>query len=212
MRKSNGWAGLRTAVVALASTFAGVTGAQAAPMSANTLIEYTTTGNVESTGVTGAPVIGFNSVATGSFTAPSSFSLGSFQVAPLDDGVSTTYVDTPFSITLGIQKTDDYVPTPNETPIIITGKLNGTVSGKSQSDVVATFNPISYGPFQTGNFLNTLSVLDASVSLVPSTTNNGQTTAQARIVVTAVPEPATMMIFAAAVGGLALRRRVRRGL
>lgn len=211
MRMIHGWAGLRTAAIALAATFAGAMTAQAAPISAKTLITYSTTGNVSSEGVTGAPVVGFNSVATGSFTAPSSFSLGSFQVAPLDDGVTTIYDNVDFSITLGVQLVDGTSPMPNETPLIISGKLNGSVTGKSQSDLVATFNPISYGPFQTGGFLNTLSVLDAAVSLVPSTTNSGQTTAQARIVVTAVPEPGTILIFAAAVGGVAAwrRRRVR---
>ncbi len=91
------------------------------------------------------------------------------------------------------------------------------MSGPDQSNVVATFDPISKPNFTTGGFGNTLSVLDPQVSLVPSTTNSGQTTAQAHLAVVAapsssnqVPEPATIAFFLTTIAGLGLRHRFRR--
>jgi len=211
MRKLNGWAGFRTAAITLAVYVA--TGVVAQADSIKSFVTYNTVGNIDnsqgvtSSGLTGsatvAPIVSFDSVTSGSFTAPSAFSLGSFHVGELNAGVSTTYNNTPFSITLTINKINGSTPLPNQTPVTLTGKLNGTISDASQSDVVATFDKASLDKFQTGNYLNTLSVLDSSVSLVPSTTNNGQTTAQAKLFVEAapVPEPASIAVFLVAIGG-----------
>ena len=97
MRMTRGWTGLRTSVIAL-----GFAAWAAAGAGADTIINYSTSGTVESDGVVGDPVISFNSVNSGqnnSFNAPSNFSLGSFQVAALPDGQTTTYTNTPFHIT-----------------------------------------------------------------------------------------------------------------
>lgn len=211
MRKLNGWTGLRTAALTMATLVATGVGAKAD--SIKSYVTYNTVGNIDnSTGVTStglsgsatvAPIVSFDSVTSGSFTAPSAFSLGSFHVGELNAGVSTMYKNTPFSITLTINKINGSAPLPNQTPITLTGMLNGTISDASQSDVVATFNKATLDKFRTGNYVNTLSVLDTTVSLVPSTTNNGQTTAQAKIFVEAapVPEPGSIAIFIVALGG-----------
>ena len=105
---------------------------ESSPMASDSIrsfMEYSTSGQVGSTGVTGTPVISFNSVAAASFTAPSSFSLGEFLVAALPEGTSTSYSNTPFSITYLDQKVDGIVPTINETPVVLRGVLNGTVTG-----------------------------------------------------------------------------------
>src|SRR6185437_13382112 len=166
---------------------------------------------VQSTGVTGTPVISFNSVVTNqSFNSPSAFSLGDFTVAALPTGQSTTYTDTPFSVTLLVNKVDGNTPNPNQTPVQVTGVLNGTLTGGDQSTVVAKFDPIANPTFLTGAFSNTLSIFDNPLSLVPSTTNNGLTTAQAYItstpVNTNVPEPTSVALFLTAIGGLGWRR------
>jgi hypothetical protein len=218
MRITRVWTGLPAAlaVVALGTLLASDAGAAAMSTdSINSFMQYSTSGTVNSTGVTGTPVISFNSVQNGAFTAPSAFSMGSFQVAPLPTGVSTTYTNTPFSITYLANQVDGSVPSVNGTPITISGVLNGTVTGGSQSDVIATFNPASLPAFQTGNFSDTLSVLDSPISLVPSTTNGGLTTAQAQMIVQSIvpppaaPEPTSIAVFLTAIGGLVLRRRLR---
>jgi len=205
MRRTRTGTGLRAAAVALTLAAGFASAAEAAP-----LISYSTSGTVGLTGISGPNVISFNSVATGAYTAPSSFSLGEFLVAPLNNGITTTYDRTPFTITYLTTQVNGETPDPNETPITITGFLQGSINGSSQSDVVATFNPITSDDFQTGGLDNHLTILDAAVSLVPSSTNGGRTTAQARNVVTevpSVPEPASIAVFLTAIASVGLRRR-----
>ena len=176
-------------------------------------MNYATSGSVGLTGITGPNVISFIPEVSGAFTTPSAFSLGSFVVGYLPSGVATNYNNTPFSITYSALNVDGANPSPNETPVTVSGFLNGTVTGPSQSDVVATFNPITHNTFLTGSYINNLSVLDPQVSLVPSTTNGGRTTAQAHISVSPgppVPEPTTIALFATAIVGFGLRQRFTR--
>ena len=63
-------------------------------------------------------------------------------------GQSTTYDNTPFSITYLAGQFDGNALTDPDT-VTITGVLNGTVTGPNQSSVVATFNPLTNGSFQT---------------------------------------------------------------
>jgi hypothetical protein len=216
MPKTRRWTGLRSAVTALAlvAWFAPDAGAAAMKTeSIKSLMEYSTSGTIDSTGVTGTPVISFNSAAGGSFTAPSSFSLGQFLVAALPTGQTTTYTNTPFHITYLANKVDG-LPTDPATQVVVNGTLNGTIEGSSQSNVVASFNSTAPLPFQTGRLQNQLNVLDNPLSLVPSTTNGGRTTAQAQVIVNevvppAIPEPTSVALFVTAIVGLGLRRRLR---
>ncbi len=209
MRSKRGWAGLRTAAIAL--SLAAVFGSAAG---ADTIMSFSTSGAVDSTGVTGPGVISFDSVASGAFNAPSSFSLGSFQVAGLPPGQSTTYTNTPFHITYVTNMINGDAPGSVNNPLVVSGVLNGTITGSSQSDVVATFSPISTPTFAVGNYENTLSISETALSLVPSTTNGGLTTAQASLttleITHGIPEPSTMALFAFATAGLAVRHRLRK--
>jgi len=209
MRMTRGWTGLRTTVLALGIATLAASGADAAA-----LMTYSTVGStIDSTGVTGVGAISFNSVSSGQFSNPSSFSLGEFQVAELPEGTSTTYTDTGFSITFLSKLIDGVEPVPNATPVEIKGVLNGTVNGSNQSSVVATFDKTTIPDFETGLYTNTLSVPDINLSLVPSTSNSGRTTAQAFLVATPnappVPEPTTIALFLTTLAGLGLRHRVR---
>jgi hypothetical protein len=209
MRISCRWTGLRTLALAMGLVFC-----TAASGEASAIINYSTAGSIDSTGVSGPGVISFVPVTSGLFNSPSAFSLGDFQVAPLPDGQTTTYTNVPFHITFLANKVNGTAPDPNETPIQVSGVLNGTVTGANQAEVVATFNPIANANFMTGKLSNTLSIIDSPLSLVPSTTNNGQTSAQAGLKTedtsNPIPEPTSIALFVTTLAGLGIRQQIRR--
>jgi hypothetical protein len=227
MRKSRGWTGLRITALALGCALSS-TGANAVLASAistdgtNTtvmsnapVLSYDTVGSsISNTGVVGTQVVSFVPTSGGSFLAPSSLSLGSFQAASQPAGSSTKYTNTPFSIKFNADALNGSQFQPNETPVTISGVLNGTLSGNNQSSVVATFNSIDKPNFQTGLYSNSLAPPGSALNIVPSTTNNGLSTVQVMLASTAtgspVPEPSTILIFGASIVGIGLwgRRRL----
>jgi hypothetical protein len=222
MHKIKGWTGLRSAVIALGLVAWTATGAEASPLS------YTTSGQVDTTsGVTGTNVISYvplssgNTVDLGPEQTQTNVSLGNFVISPLAASASTIYKDTPFQISFLPQSYNGEVinnDPQNPTTVVLTGKLNGEVSGPSSSTVKATFDPISNSQFPlgaagTGNF----SLTSGSLLLAPSTSNSGTTTAQGLVTFTTgttgstgspVPEPSTIALFLTTLGGLGLRRYV----
>lgn len=210
--RSRKLAGLPSLVLVL-GLIAPALSAQASPV-----VNYSTSGTIDSTGVSGTPVISFNSILNSAFAAPSQFSLGAFQVAPLPDGQTTTYTNTPFNITYLVNTVDGNTPDPNQTPIQVSGVLNGTVTAGNQSQVTATFNPVTSPSFLTGPYNNTLTIANSPLLLVPSTTNSGQTSAQAFLTSTntnpgdgtSVPEPSTIALFLTTLAGLGVQRYRRR--
>lgn len=213
--KTSNWTGLPGMVVVL-GFLASATVAQAVPV-----VNYSTSGTIDSVGITGTPVISFNSVLNSSFGAPSSFSLGDYQVAALPDGQTTTYNDTAFHITYLVNSLGDGTkPDPNETPLRVSGVLNGSITGGNQSHVIATFDPITNANFVTGPYSNVLSITDNPLTLVPSTTNSGRTSAQAFIESTPlqteppspsnIPEPTSIAFFLTTLAGLGVHHARRR--
>jgi len=219
MMRSRSWklTGLPTTLMVLAA-FAQAPKAEASPV-----VNYTTSGTIDSNGVTGTPVISFNSVLNSAFESPSSFSLGDFQVAALPPGQKATYTNTPFHITYLVNSVDG---SEDDKPSLrISGVLNGTIGGANQSDVRAMFDPITNANFQTGSFSNALSITDNPLTLVPSTTNSGQTSAQAFLTskmtdtppdsgggggsTPSVPEPSTIALFLTTLAGLGIQRARR---
>ena len=213
MRTVNSQPRTQTFALALLLTACLAPGARA-----SALVGYSTGGTIDGTGVTGTPVISFNSNSGGTFTAPSDFSLGDFHVSALPDGETTTYTNTPFHLSLTINQVNGAAPDPNQTPVTLNGVLNGTVTGSNQSTVVAKFDPTTSPVFVTGSASNTLSIFDNPLSLVPSTTNGGLTSAQAYLNNqvsspgggSPVPEPGSIVLFSTVLAGLGLRARVRK--
>jgi len=175
-------------------------------------MSYDTSGSIDSTGVSGPGVISFIPITSNSFNSPSGFSLGEFQVAALPAG-STTYTNTPFHITFLVNTVNGAAPDPNETPVQVSGVLNGTITGGDQSSVVAHFNPISDPTFLTGSFSNTLTIPNNPLSLVPHSTLAGRTSAQANLdtvaVTNPIPEPTSIAMFLTTLAGLGVRQRLR---
>ena len=134
-------------------------------------------------------------------------------VAALPSGQSTTYTNTPFSLSLIPDSFNSAAV--QDTPVEIRGFLNGTVAGPNQSSVRVTFDPLTTNGFSIGSATGALNLSNSQELLVPSSVNNGQTTLQAQVSTTVInptpaPEPSTIALFLSMVGGLGLRRFVQK--
>jgi hypothetical protein len=208
MRMTQGWTGLRFAVIAL-----GLFTSASTSTKADSILGYGTAGAIDASlptdGVTGANVISFVPITSAQVETTSNVPLGFFQVAALAADQSTTYDNTPFSITF-VPSTLNGITLVNPGTVKISGVLNGVVTGPNQSSVVATFNTPSSGSFQLGSTSSTLSIPQTSLLLVPSSAGNGETTVAGIITSVATPEPSTIALFLSTVGGLGLRKYVLR--
>ncbi len=209
MHRIQGWTGLRAAVIALGLVAWTATGAMAAPLS------YTTSGQVDTTtGVTGTNVISFvplsSTQSVDLSTGSTNASLGNFVLSPLADGVTTTYSNTPVQISF-LPSSYGSNSLGTDTPVVVSGVLNGVVDGPSSSTVTATLTPPPNGLINLGgNGTADFSLPTTTLLLAPSTSNSGTTTAQGLVtlVEAPVPEPSTIALFLTTVGGLGLRRYV----
>lgn len=208
MHMTRGWTGFRAAVLALTALAWYAPRAQA-----DGILAYHTSGGPGTADITGSPAISFVPVQDGSVNTNSNISLGTFVVASLPNGQSTTYDNTPFSLSMIPDSFNG--TTMQEAPVVINGYLNGTVSGSNQSSVVVTFNPSTTSAFAIGTGAGTLDLSNSRELLVPSSVNGGQTTLQAQVTASVIsptpaPEPSTIALFLSMVGGLGLRRFVQK--
>lgn len=213
MRLTQGWTGLRLTAIALGLLGWSTPRAWASATASTNLLEYSVAGQIDQTGISGSNVISFVPVQNATIDPTSNLPLGSFQVAPLPTGQSTTYTNTPFSLT--IDPTMFNGTTMTETPLTVHGHLNGAVSGRYQSSVQVTFDPITQGSFALGGGTSTLSVLQNDHKLLVPSSAGGITTLEGQLASTGlspdaspVPEPSTIALFLSTVGGLGLRRYV----
>jgi hypothetical protein len=170
--------------------------------------------------MTGASTIGFSGLT--SQNLPSSgttyLSIGNFQVNGNQDGSTTTYANTPFTITVAPVAATGTTD-PAATPIVVSGTLNGTVTGLD-SNVLATFNPITNPMFTDGGNQYTFSYPNGYTTrpLVYAGSNTGESSVELQLAVTAAPpsgvttntpEPSTIALFLTTLAGLGLRKRLR---
>jgi len=152
------------------------------------------------------------------------------------NGQATTYDHTPFAVqvrapefdkTSSVPLLDKAFPklgnklglkTVTESSLLIRGQLNGTVSPAGQSDVTATINTVRPGGLekQTQDHVTRYAFpirfgdLTLPPSWMMSSMTPGMAAASAELLTpapTAAPEPSTLALFGAILGGLALARR-----
>jgi len=152
MPRTRGQTGLWSAAVALLFC-AWVTGeVRADPILQN--VGYSTSGTISSNGVNGPSALSFQGVTHGAFDVPGTFSLGDFQVQNPSSSQVVTYANTPFNISFLSNRS---------VPIVLSGVLNGTVSGSDQSSLVATFQNIHYDvPILNTSAVTAKSIADPS--------------------------------------------------
>jgi hypothetical protein len=210
MQMTQGWKRLRFVAIAL-----GLVASTSASAKADGILTYSTSGFVSGTsGVTGTNAITYESITNASVDTTSNLPLGAFQVAKLTgDNTATTYNNTPFSFTV-LPSAYNGTALTDFTPLTVTGVLNGTLTGDSKSNVIATLNPIPSDTFTLGDATSTLTGLPNQLLLVPASAG-GTTTLEGAIATVGsvnpqapVPEPSTIALFLSTVGGLAVRRYV----
>jgi hypothetical protein len=178
------------------------------------LLDYSTAGSIDtSMGVTGPNVISYVPITNAQIDASSNLPLGAFQVAGIA-GQTTTYHDTPFSITF-VPSTYGGTALASTSSVTVTGTLSGQISGPYQSSVKVNFNPVANGAFQLAGASSTLSMDQNDQKLLVPSSAGGNTTLEGIITTTGglnpeapVPEPSTIALFLSTVGGLGLRRCV----
>jgi hypothetical protein len=211
MHRTQGWNGLRFAVIALGLIVGSTTGARADAIT--NLLNFSTAGSIDtSMGVTGPNVISYVPVSNATVDATSNLPLGSFQVAGIA-GQTTTYDNTPFSVTF-VPSSYQGIALSDTSAVTVSGTLNGQITGPYQSSVQVDFNPVANGSFMLGDASSTLSMLQNDQKLLVPSSAGGTTTLEGIIATVGgnpeapVPEPSTIALFLSTVGGLGLRRYV----
>ena len=220
MRTTINWTGPRGlaaalgifALMAASSRGAGMSTDPATGQSVAANLVYNTSGTVGHTGVSGLNVISFVPVSNSAVQTSTSLSLGTFVVAPLANGQTTVYNHTPFAISYATKSVNGTDVSATQPLLTLTGFFNGQVTSSDQSNVVATFDPITDPTFKLSPTLTGfLSLPSPQRTLVPSTTFSGQSTAEGFVIVKAapIPEPTTIALLVMAGVGVGLRRRMK---
>jgi hypothetical protein len=198
--------------------FIGLT-APEADASAVQSFSYTTDGTVANQ--SGVAPISFIGTGPQTFTTPGTFALGQFEAANILPASATlTYNNTPFTIDLN-------VPSATGTGIytfVISGFLNGSITGSGTSDMVATVSSITGVPSDSNGTMTTPPFSASEIQInVPQgitapnalTGTTGFTTLFAQVSpglggAAPAPEPTSIAVFGVGLVAWGIRRRMVR--
>lgn len=163
---------------------------------------YETFGEFGFQGITGPNLVNFNSAGPTMLTSPSGMlNLGEFRIGAARLGGEVAYTDSPFNVTI---TGDD----PNQTPVRVSGVLNGRVT-RTGTNLIATFRNIDPTEMRVGDLTVPLSLQRTSVPLgIGTNPLNDVVRLGLPQDIAPVPEPTTLAILMAAVVGYGLRRRL----
>jgi len=161
---------------------------------------FTTSGQISGEGITGVNALSFLSQSQPIWGTTGSRYIGQFMAAPLPPGITTTYRNTPFSISVlpaGLN-VDDTWYTKDLQPIILTGRLNGSLSAGGISNVVASFDPVDpWVDIVKGGIDGSETFLTGVGPFIVS--GSGSTNVNlnwALVTASPVPEPSTLAVIA----------------
>jgi hypothetical protein len=171
-------------------------------------IQYTSFGDIGNSA--GVPIGNFGINATsGWLLGPGTISLASFQAQPLPSGASLTYTNLPFYIDVSFYPHTINSPV-DSSALSIQGVLNGTATGASSSNVVATVTSIqTIGQNPLPFSLGSLNVLTPQ-TLAPSGVDGGTTSLAGQVSSLSIPEPTPLAMMAIPALGAGLRLGIRR--
>ena len=187
--------------------------------------------------VTGPARLQFEGVNGGNYYPNSgqSIDLGQFTVDSTVPGVATSFDGTPFRVqihALGLDKTsrvpllssvfskfakDLHLKTVRENSVLLRGHLDGTVNADGTTDLKATVDSVRLGSLDpsTSDHITkyTFPIRFGELKLPPgwATAPSAYPHAvSAQVLATPAPEPSSILVFVAALGGLAFARYRRR--
>jgi len=174
---------------------------------------FTTSGQIGTEGVSGFNALSFLSQSQPIWGTTGSRYLGQFISAPLPPGVTTTYQNTPFSISIlptGLNYEDTWY-TKDLQPIVLKGRLNGTLSAGGFSNIVASFDPIDpWVDIVKGGIKGTETFLTGiGPFLVGGAGSTNVMMNWALLTASPVPEPSTLVVIASGLTLACFARRRR---
>lgn len=200
---------------------------------------YNTSGTVNAgfapRSVDGPAQLRFEGVDGATFYEGQPIALGQFVVGSTIPGFSTEFDGTPFRVQIQVPELDKTskvpvlgtifsrfgralgVKTVTENSVILRGQLNGTVGADGKADLKATVNSVRLGSLDPSTsdhvtkftFPIRFGELKLPDGWVMAASANPHASAQ-EMLPTPAPEPASVLVFGATLGGLALARRHRR--